>query len=97
MHGCEREVLPVEVKRRRVDSEEGVLEIEDAIGPEVLRAFVQEMAEKGADRRSDAWKLLFDEFALDRLKASSPTGWLREMRRGRSSGEALRSRSQRED
>ena len=39
MQRAEREVFPVEAKRRRVDAEEHVLETEDTIDPEAMREF----------------------------------------------------------
>ena len=39
------------------------------------------MADNQVDKEGGAWKLLFDEFVVDRLKQNSPMGWAREMRR----------------
>ena len=76
-----REVFPVEAKRRRVEEEEQVLETEDTIDPEAMREFEKRMADHNVDKEGGAWKLLFDEFVVDRLKEKSPMGWAREMRR----------------
>ena len=79
----ERGVFPAEEvrsKKRRVTSSESELETEATMDPEAYGDFVRRMQDNGIDRDTGAWKLLFDEEAVARLKERNPSEWMRLMR-----------------
>ena len=72
----ERGVFPAEEvrsKKRRVTSSEGELETEATMDPAAYGDFVRRMQDNGIERDTCAWKLLFDEEAVARLKERNPS------------------------
>ena len=47
---------------------------------EKIREFKARMAENDLPRGGGAWKMMFEEFFEDRLKATDPLAWARRMR-----------------
>lgn len=75
-------MLPVEEvrsKKRRVESEQMQLETEETIDPEAFREFEEKMKCRGMGKTHGAWKLLFDEVVIERLKERHSTEWMRVM------------------
>ena len=78
--GDEREVLGVEGEQeeRGVELE---LETEETVDQEAMREFMRKHEESGVVRGSEVWKMLFDEFVMDRLQERDRPAFVRELRR----------------
>ena len=81
-------------KKRRVESEIEELETEDTIDSQAYEEFVKRMQDHRIEKDSGAWKLLFDEVAVERLKEKNPSAWMRLMRARRLESEGARSGEQ---
>ena len=73
----EREVLGVDGEQKR-GRESGTLETEATVDPAALEEFAKKNPQ--VERGSTTWKLIFDEFVMERLRDRDMDGYMRQLR-----------------